>query len=264
MAENWWNRKYFIRRNLTFAPEAGTVIEAGYPLFVRFDYVTLINSHKIRADLLDIEVLYIDYNAATPAWVVLPKSTYLADTGLYIQFNAVEKITSSSNEYFIYMGNPSLTDIPAFNPYTSADYVIDTSTASGLGLTFTRPNEDWSNNVSQVASAKATFTFYGVNARLTVKKGPNRGIIEISVDNWLPFLVDTYSPNKEDAIVWTASNLTLGKHYVRMRVTGDKNPSSTDEQVEISKFTYSRYTQGIDGGEEIYSVTPPLRILVGP
>lgn len=264
MAENWWNSKYFIRRNITFKPDSGTVIEAGYPLFVRYDYVTLINSNKLRSDLADIQVLYIDRNLATPSWVPIPRNVYLADTGVYIQFNAVEKITTPSLEYYVYMGNPTLSNTPVVDQYVPADYIIDTSAASGLGLTYTRPNDDWVNGISQTVNAKATFVFYGVKARLAVQCGPDRGIIEIQVDNNAPFLYDCYRTTESQEYAWTASNLLLGKHYVRMRATGDKNPSSSDSQIEIVKFMYSRYTQGIDGGEEIYYVNPPMRILVGP
>lgn len=268
MADAWWNDKYFIRRQLIITPDIGTTIEAGYPLFARFDYITFRNSNKVREDLADIEVLYINYDSASPVWAFLPKEVYFADTSIYIKFNAVERISLPSNEYYIYMSNPTLVGQPVVAAYTSADYVIHTSIASGLGLTYTRPTEDWIDGMSQKMGAKATFTFFGVNTRLVVEKGPDRGILELVIDNTTTVLIDTYALTETNAVVWPKNDeptgLTLGKHYFRMRTTGDKNPSSTGTEVKIAQFEYSRYTQGVDNGEEINSSIPVIRILVGP
>lgn len=261
---DWWNGKYFIRRQLSFTSDTGSTIPAGYPLYVQFDYVTLINSFKVRSDFADLQVLYWDSTLATPAWQLLGRDVSIVGANIVIKFNTVKAITLPESNYYVYMGNSSLLTAPTTPTYTSADYVIDTSTASGLGLTFTRPTEDWENGLSQVVDAKATFAFSGISARIVMEMGPDHGIMQLKVDSNDPIFIDTFAATTSQVIVYTASDLIVGKHYFRMQATNEKNPASTNNQIKIIKVQYSKFTEGIDQGEEIYSTSTPIRIVVGP
>lgn len=257
---DWWNGSYSLRRNIRFTPSTDLEINAGYPLNVSFNYNTLVNSNKVRPDFADFQVVHWNGTANT----VIPHQITIVDENVFVQFNAVSAITSTNTDYYIYMANSSLYNTPTVAAYVPADYVIDTSATSGVGLSFTKPTEDWIEGLSTVAGAKATFTFFGINARLVVEKGPNRGILELILDNGQSILIDCYSSVTGQQVVYTTSGLSLARHNVRMRVTGDKNSASTDIHVKIVKFEYSKYVLGVDLGEELNTALSSRRIFIGP
>lgn len=259
MTITWWRTEYPIRRNIKISTAGKFNILAGYPLTVAYNFTTLIGNNKARADFADIEVLYLDNDV----WQVVPSYKFLQGEFLYIQFNAVENILDVNNKYYVYMGNPSLVNRPTQVTYTSSDYAIDTS-VNGTGLSFTRPLEDWKDGISTVADAKAAFSFYGINARCIVRKGPDRGLMELKVDNSPAINIDTYNPVYMDSIVYTSSGLELSQHDIRLRATGDKSKYSAGTSIQIVKFQYSRFVQGIDQGEEINPGLSSSRIMVGP
>jgi hypothetical protein len=162
------------------------------------------------------------------------------------------------------MANSSLYNKPTVAAYVPADYIIDTSATSGVGLSFTKPTEDWVEGLSLVPNAKAAFTFFGINARLVVEKGPNRGILELALDSQAPVLIDCYAASASEQVVYTTEGLSLSRHTVRMRVTGDKNSASNDIAVKINKFEYSKYVLGVDLGEELNTALSSRRIFIGP
>lgn len=257
---DWWNSSYSLRRNIRFTPSTDLEIESGYPLNVSFNYNTLVNSNKVRPDFADLEVVYWNGTVNT----VIPHQLTVIDENVFIQFNAVSAITATNNSYYIYMANSSLYNQPTVPAYVSSDFVIDTSATSGIGLSFTKPTEDWIEGLSTVAGAKATFSFFGINARLVVEKGPNRGILELILNNQEPVLIDCYNPVTTQEVVYVTSGLSLARHNIRMRVTGDKNSSSIDFHVKIIKFEYSKYVLGVDLGEELNTALSSRRIFIGP
>ncbi len=256
---DWWNDNYAFRRNLKITP-VETVL-AGYPIFVSYPTANIVGLSKARPDLADIEVLYLDDN---DNWNLIGSSATISDSNVIIKFNAVQNISSSTLKYFVYMGNPNLTNQPVAPAYEDSDYVIDTSTTGGIGLSFTRPTEDWDSGLSLVNDARAAFGMLGVNAKVTVEKGPDRGIMELSVDYGVPVYIDTYSSSRANTVVYTTSGLSVGRHYIRMRATGYKSPSSTSSAIKIVKVQYSRYTEAVDQGETINTNRVPIRIVVGP
>lgn len=262
MTISWWEnatgyKNYAFRRNLKIVPDS--TIYAGYPLFVTLPYSTLISSNKIRPDLADIEVLYL---GANDVWQTVPKQTILDGDSVIVNFNAVADIISTNYKYYIYMTNLNLRNQPTVAAYTSSKYVIDTS-VNGFGLTFTNPTEDWLSNESKVVNAKASFSLYGVDARVTVEKGPDHGIMELTLDNESPILIDTYNASNSNVVIYTTSNLTIGQHYIRMRATGTKSAYATDHSIKIVKVEYSKYTECIDMGEEINPTNSSVRITIG-
>lgn len=258
---SWWNASYLIRRQLQIEPSSGLPLLAGYPVYVSLDYAAILDGGVVRADFGDIEIVYNDPNSDTST--VVGKSSVIQDSNLIVQFNLLYDVTATDTNYWIYYTNPQLNNTPVDPPYTPADYAIDTQTTS-LGLTFTKPTEYWIDNVSQLAGARAAFTFVGKNVRLVVEKGPDKGIFLLSVDNTTPVTIDTYSDSSTNAIVYTADSLSVDQHYLRINATGDKNPSSSDFKVHIVSFQYSQYTPADALVEEINPSLTPIRIMVGP
>lgn len=269
MATSWWNniaiatpstdsnKNYSFRRNLKIIPTS--TIYAGYPLFAELPYSLLVASGKVRPDLADIEVLYFDTNSH---WNVVPKQVTIIGDNITVNFNAVETILTTNYQYYIYMGNANLRYTPVVGTYLPAQYVIDTST-TGIGLTFTNPTVDWLDGVSKVKNAKASFSLFGINAKIIVETGPNRGKLEITLDDEAPIVVDTYSSTITETAIYTTSELSIGQHYIRMRVLGEKSAYSTDTSIKLVKVQYSQFTQGIDMGEEINPTNTALRITIG-
>lgn len=257
---DWWNTSYSVRRNVKFTPSADLQINTGYPLTVSLNHNTLVNSNKLRPDFADLEVVY--WNGTTNT--VIPRSTSVVGEDLIIQFNAEANITTENSNYFIYMANPSLYERPTVSEYIPSDYVIDTSATGGVGLSFTKPTEEWIEGTSQAAGAKATFSFFGINARLIVEKGPDKGVLELIVDSQPKQLIDCYSSTISEQVVYTTSGLTLSRHNIRMTVTGDKNQASSGISVRIVKFEYSKYVLATDLGEELNPALSARRIYVGP
>jgi hypothetical protein len=257
---DWWNTSYSLRRNIRFNPSTDLEIGAGYPLTISFNYNVLINSNKVRPDFADIAIIHWNGTTSTP----VPREISIVGEDVFIQFNAVAPITVTNTDYYVYMANASMYNAPTVAEYVPADYVIDTSDTSGVGLSYTRPTEDWINGVSTTDNARASFMFFGINARLVVEKGPNRGILELIIDNQNPVEIDCYAATVSQQPVYSTSGLALARHNIRMRVTGSKNQASIGSSVKIVKFEYSKYVLGIDLGEELNPSLNPLRIYVGP
>lgn len=268
-ASTWWNDSFAIRRQIKALATTGLPVEVSDSLYVIFDYATMINSHKIRSDLQDIQVMY--FVSQTSTWLEVPFEATLVDTSLVIEFNVLFEITTQVDDnYYVYMANPQLNNMPDFdNDFLLGNFSKDTW-QNGLGLSFTRPTDDWVKNpavnsyISQVVGAKAAFTFNGVDARLVLIDGPSRGILQLTVDDQDPIMIDTYKSSAALGIPFQTSGLTIGDHYIRITATGDKNPSSSDSKIEIVGFQYSNFIQAIDLGEEIDPIFIPIRIMVGP
>jgi hypothetical protein len=85
----------------------------------------------------------------------------------------------------------------------------------------------WSRNVNDTVS----FAFNGTQVELYGVKGPNHGIGAVSIDGGSETMVDFYGPRQGNVVVWTSPTLAPGPHTLRLRVTGSKNPSSSDSYV---------------------------------
>jgi hypothetical protein len=73
-------------------------------------------------------------------------------------------------------------------------------------------------------------------------KGPNRGFVEVFIDEKQMADIDLYDPNWSQVWIPLASDYTFLKnqpsleHVVRLRVKGAKNPNSTDYYVVVLAF----------------------------
>lgn len=263
MTDSWWNTSYSIRRSLEIINTSTDPIPADNAIYLVLDFSKMNALNKVKDDFEDIEILFWDYGLATPAWTVLPRATsYDSSTGeLIVLFNTVYEIaTQDILNYYIYYTNPSLkdqVDRPGFAYSTYAQ----TATPQNGGIMFSRPTEDWLGGTSLKVNARAAFVFYGSNIGIVFNKGNNKGIVEVSIDGGFFQNIDTYSNIDEEYLY--ELELTVGKHYVRFRVTGDKNPSSSDSIIEIVQINYSRYLNATQGVEQIFSLNNAFTIVTG-
>lgn len=271
MTDSWWNASYSIRRNLNIVNTTSTgPIPEGNPIYIVLDFLKLNSLNKIRSDFDDLEVLFWDEEIATPAWTLLPRETiYDYNTGeLTVVFNTVYEIqTEDTSNYFLYYTNPSLEgrialEDDSFRPeYESAIYA-QVATPQNGGIMFSRPTEDWLDGVSLKNNARAAFAFYGSNISILFEKGSDRGIVEVSVDGEVIDSLDTYSNITLQEYIYTLE-LDVAKHYVRFRVTGDKNPSSSDSIIKIVRIDYSKFFDATLDTEEIFSSNSSFTLVIG-
>lgn len=265
MTDTWWNQNYPIRRNLKITAPNGQAISAGHPVYCFFDKDQLITLNKVRENFEDLEVFHFSGNEATPTWTRIPRNvSYDQESDLItIVFNLIEDITTESTSYYLYMANDILVDFTLRPQYTSAVYVIKVTPQDPLGIMFSKPGEDWTDGESSVREAKATLGFLGINIRLTIEKGPDKGILELKLDEDESIFIDCYSSTKQEVVVFEKSNLSKQRHYLRMTVTGNKSPNSTGTAIKVISAEYSRFIEAIDQGEKFYSLTGPINAIVG-
>ncbi len=98
----------------------------------------------------------------------------------------------------------------------------------------------YSNNytlVSYTTDASFYIGFIGTGLDLYTVKGSNRGILAVSIDGEPEINHDMYQTSTETlAKVNVASGLPFGYHEIKLRVTGNKNVSSTSSIIYIDAF----------------------------
>lgn len=79
----------------------------------------------------------------------------------------------------------------------------------------------------------AEWVYFGYGFRFWSMREPNLGIVEISLDGTVLTTVDLYAAAVTPAapLFAAASNVKLGLHRVKLRVTGTKNAAATDFNV---------------------------------
>jgi hypothetical protein len=94
---------------------------------------------------------------------------------------------------------------------------------------------------SNSTAASAELTFHGQGARWIARKGANQGIARVYVDGVDKGTVDLYaSPQQFQVAVFEITDLSPGKHTVKIVPTGTKHPSATNTLVNIDAFTILR------------------------
>jgi hypothetical protein len=82
-----------------------------------------------------------------------------------------------------------------------------------------------------------TFTFTGTSVSLYGIKRPHYGIGAVSIDGGAETQIDLFSSSNEgNQLVWTSSTLASGTHTLKFRVTGTKNPVSSDYRLGIDRI----------------------------
>jgi hypothetical protein len=254
-AQAWWNHLYPYRRRIKItAPPSG--LEAGHPITVYLDRASIVGQNKVLGSFEDMEVLYLA-SSAPEHWKAVSRNITETDTQIIVKFDTVAALAEnavSDAAYYVYYGNKSLKNKPLTRTYTPATRTYPlTVNWNDPGITFTRAGQWWSDNVSDVRHAKASFSFYGDQIKLHADKGPAYGIAEVQIDDGAWEQVDLYANSSNavsDTEVYNQTGLSEDRHTIRVRVSGNKNPSASSTQINLTKITYRKNPTVVDVKEE--------------
>lgn len=103
-----------------------------------------------------------------------------------------------------------------------------------------------SQTYSDVAAAKASFTFTGCAVAYIATKDFNLGIAEVYIDGDLQGTFDLYSAETlRQQTIFAADGLDYGEHCIEVVVTGDSNPAAAAAFVEIDAFSVTKKFDGM-------------------
>jgi hypothetical protein len=95
-------------------------------------------------------------------------------------------------------------------------------------------NYDNDEHISTSAGASAELTWSGGGVMMTGTRGPNRGEMEVFVDGASQGIIDLWNSTwRQRETLFSRLDLATGSHTLRIVVTGQKNPASSDYQVGI-------------------------------
>lgn len=100
------------------------------------------------------------------------------------------------------------------------------------GPTCLNGDDHWNSSTD----GAATITFTGTQIALLGVRDHDYGIAGISVDGGPEAMVDLYSAIRAGQLPnWISPKLSAGRHTVKIRVTGQKNPASAGTVVEVDR-----------------------------
>jgi beta-glucanase (GH16 family) len=131
-----------------------------------------------------------------------------------------------------------------FNPAGAAS-TNDTTLGSGLGKFDYSSGWGYAgcsgcfsgdNHYSNTAGDTATFQFSGTVGKLYTSKAPNNGIAAVSIDGGAETNVDLYNASPmANVLMYRSPTLNAGTHTLRVRVTAQKNASSSAAFVSVDR-----------------------------
>jgi hypothetical protein len=90
---------------------------------------------------------------------------------------------------------------------------------------------------SVTPGAQATIAFSGSSITWIGARGPQTGIARVFLDGAFVAEIDTYAPTEGVQYpLYRASGLAAGSHTLRIEVTGERNPLSTDTWILVDAF----------------------------
>jgi len=103
---------------------------------------------------------------------------------------------------------------------------------------YTAGDYDDTESFANVAGSSASFTFHSSAVRYVGVKGSNGGVADVYLDGNKVATVDTYAPgNKEyEQVLYHAAGLAPGAHTIKIVVTGQHDPASSDAFVSVDGF----------------------------
>ncbi len=97
------------------------------------------------------------------------------------------------------------------------------------------------DHYAETTGATATFTFTGTGFRYWFSTAAHHGIAGVSIDGGTETRVDPYTSARSDGITsWTSPRLASGRHTVRIRATGDRNPAAQARVITIDRIELGR------------------------
>lgn len=253
MTTTWLNSNYKFRRPITIDPVSG-IIPADYPVaidFARSNY----DMGKIRSDYADIFAAYWDGED----WTVLPTNIVVKDeTNFLVKFAIPISITAISREqFYIYYGNIALTSAETIPPLGNPVWPISES-PNGSDISYTRPNEHWTNGLSSITGAMATITVDAAQIQVRGRKQPSGAIAEIKIDNSPWQEVSFYASTVQDVVIFISDELTVSDdatpsalHRVQIRVSGRRAAMAVGNDIQIVGFDWRKYLSVDTSVEEV-------------
>ena len=122
---------------------------------------------------------------------------------------------------------------------------------SGTGWTHVGFVDGYGNwdSYDRTAGDSATVTFTGTRVKYYATVDANRGIAAVSLDGGPEINVDEYAASYAgDTLVWTSPMLSQGTHTLSVRITGNRNPASTDSYVSVDRFDFLELYSPDGGG----------------
>jgi hypothetical protein len=243
---SWWNDTYVYRRRLRLTSISGPV-PVDHPVTATLSISDFYDAGKTRVDYEDIEVVY----DASDNPVVLGRLID-GDTS-EITFNladSLEQATPQEDIYYVYYGNPSLVDQPARPDFEENSWPYSAAFDS-FDVAYTRPGEHWIDGLTEIRGATTTLQFSGSAVRVIATVGPDRGIVEIQVDDDAWVAEDSFATEESDEVIFTAEDLEYGVHKIRVRFTGESSPLATGNSFQLAAFEYAKAVTVEDLGEDI-------------
>ncbi len=113
-----------------------------------------------------------------------------------------------------------------FNYFNTADW------------SYTQQQGAFKNDVhkSSTQGAYSEFKFTGIQIKLYGAKGPDQGKAAVSIDGGPEVVIDLYNASRtDDVLLYASSFLPKKEHVLKVKVTGDKNASSSGAAVTIDR-----------------------------
>lgn len=117
---------------------------------------------------------------------------------------------------------------------------------------YTRPGHHWTNGRSNVSRSRAVYRFYGVQARIVLPKGLDKGFVDIYIDGKHEGRQDLFDVVKNN-FVHNILGLEPGLHEVRLVPLGRHHPASQDSFVQVGSFAHKAGMVTEDKGEEVFT-----------
>lgn len=125
---------------------------------------------------------------------------------------------------------PQVYGLPAAT--MKASYSGTWSSGSGCGVQCFYGDDHWSSQTG----ATVTYSVSGRRVALLSVKDVGNGIAGVSIDGGAETTVDMYAPVRAgEQVQWVSPKLFTGNHTVRIRVTGQKNASSSGTVISADR-----------------------------
>lgn len=238
----WWNSKYPFRHAIGIQSETNDPVPVDHPIYVD---ILKSSSFKILPSYNDVRVIREDSEGN---FTELPRSIIDAGAKFRVVFllpAAVQELVE--NEYFIYYGNPLAT---APESFIIPEWPIRVAN-TGVGFSYTKPQQDWRAGVSSKKGAKAYFSFYGSKVQLTAHTDSASGTAFISIDDGEKTEYSFWSSDEEDQVIYSNTTLDRKYHTITVEVTGEKVTSSVGTKIALVQAEYELYVGIKDAGEEL-------------
>jgi hypothetical protein len=94
----------------------------------------------------------------------------------------------------------------------------------------------WAGGADAGTNHSVTVSFTGTQISFYGVKDTHYGIGAVSMDNGAETMIDFYAAARAgDQPMWNSGALAPGSHTFKLRVTGNKNPSSTDSTIAVDR-----------------------------